>query len=782
MDSRRTPKFPTEPNCNFGASAFITTNIKRQCLLQWSIGGESPQPLINLVRRYYDNELERLIDPAIKDQIDSRSFDMFKEIAYECISFNLMERPTMGKVVEKIEKALNIQEPQTPARSLLTEFDRNLQTPPYEEIAAFIECVDGDIGFSDGKPVAAFTIYKCLLHWNCLEAEKTIVFHRIIQIILSAIEDKDNNNLMAYWLSNASTLLFLLHKTHQPPTLPPMGFRSSQSPEDDLAEAEHDPELQDQIDNQMACWLSCASTFLFLIRKSLKLDGAPSIQKPLSPTLFCSSTSSKAETEAELAESALAIEVQHVEAKYPALLFELQLTEYVEKMCGIISDNSKKEVGSFLSSSIQASKSGMLGHHSSKNHWHGIVDYLNTLLKTFKENFVPTTIVKKILTKIFSYINVQLFNSFLLYPECCSIANGRYVNEGLAELRLWCREATEKYGASLFDELNHVRQATQFLIIRSKWEISYKRINNLCSILSVSQLHKICTTACFQDKNYLGGGFDEVIASLAIKSEDRNNASSHSLLLKDSSSIHFSVDDLADSLQVEDFANVNPAIGLAKFPFAASTNSHTPPSSSEVVSFPQVEPEITNDHMKSYDIYLLSNNSNATAASPPGQGLPNLGDSPQHLSSPIPSSPTLSTMSPSTTTTETPVSSIPTSPTASSPALSDQPSSSPPPQGVVTRGRAGITRSRKIIDGTVLYDATKRAFMVVPSTHHIASAHPAWRKAMEAEFLALQHINTWSFVPRPPGVNIVGCKWIFKLKQHADGSLDKHKAVLWHVV
>ncbi|KAL7615601.1 hypothetical protein Lser_V15G03129 [Lactuca serriola] len=525
-----------------------------------SIGGESPQPLINLVRRYYDNELERLIDPAIKDQIDSRSFDMFKEIAYECISFNLKERPTMGKVVEKLEKALNIQEPQTPARSLQTEFDRNPQTPPYEEIAAFIECVEGDIGFSYGKPVAAWTIYKCLLHWNCVEAKKTIVFDRIIQIIISAIEDEDNNDLMAYWLSNASTLLFLLHKTHQPLTLPPTGFHSSQSPEDDLAEAEHDPELQDQIDNQMACWLSCASTFVFLIRKSLKLDGAPSIQKPMSPTFFRSSTSPKAETEAT------PIEVQHVEAKYPALLFELLLTEYIEKMCGIISDNSKKEVGSFLSSSIQASKSGIQGHHSSKNHWHGIVDYLNTLLKTFEENFVPTTIVKKILTEIFSYINVQLFNSFLLYPECCSIANGRYVNEGLAELKLWCREAIEKYAGSLFDELNHVRQATQFLIIRSKWEISYKRINNLCSILSVSQLHKICTTACFQDKNYLGGGFDEVIASLAIQAEDHNNASSDSLLLKDSSSIHFSVDDLADSLQVEDFANVNPAIGLAKYP------------------------------------------------------------------------------------------------------------------------------------------------------------------------------------------------------------------------
>lgn len=45
---------------------------------------------------------------------------------------------------------------------------------------------------------------------------------------------------------------------------------------------------------------------------------------------------------------------------------------------------------------------------------------------------------------IINILFLSSFCSFLLYPECCSIANGRYVNEGLAELKLWCREATEK--------------------------------------------------------------------------------------------------------------------------------------------------------------------------------------------------------------------------------------------------------------------------------------------------------------------------------------------------
>lgn len=45
-----------------------------------------------------------------------------------------------------------------------------------------------NIGFSHGKPVAAFTIYKCLLNWKSFEAERTSVFDRLIQMIGSEIE------------------------------------------------------------------------------------------------------------------------------------------------------------------------------------------------------------------------------------------------------------------------------------------------------------------------------------------------------------------------------------------------------------------------------------------------------------------------------------------------------------------------------------------------------------------------------------------------------------------
>ena len=49
---------------------------------------------------------------------------------------------------------------------------------------------------------------------------------------------------------------------------------------------------------------------------------------------------------------------------------------------------------------------------------------------------------------------------------------------------------------------------------------------------------------------------------------------------------------------------------------------------------------------------------------------------------------------------------------------------------------------------------------------------------MALEFEALQKQGTWSLVPAKPSYNAIGCKWVFKLKQKSDGTIERHKARL----
>jgi histone deacetylase 1/2 len=84
----------------------------------------------------------------------------------------------------------------------------------------------------------------------------------------------------------------------------------------------------------------------------------------------------------------------------------------------------------------------------------------------------------------------------------------------------------------------------------------------------------------------------------------------------------------------------------------------------------------------------------------------------------------------------------------------------------------------KLFDGIIRYDSKKRAFAAEPTSHVDALADPAWKSAMDDEYRALRLNNTWRLVDPPPGRHIVGCKWVFKIKQKSDGSIDRYKARL----
>jgi hypothetical protein len=98
------------------------------------------------------------------------------------------------------------------------------------------------------------------------------------------------------------------------------------------------------------------------------------------------------------------------------------------------------------------------------------------------------------------------------------------------------------------------------------------------------------------------------------------------------------------------------------------------------------------------------------------------------------------------------------------------------PETVIYTDQRPCTRLR---DGT----ATRVKYGCFTSTGEPQSlsetlGDPNWKLAMDTEYDALEKNQTWHLVP-PEGIkNVIDCKWVYKVKQKADGSFDRNKARL----
>ncbi|WVZ73418.1 hypothetical protein U9M48_021725 [Paspalum notatum var. saurae] len=378
-----------------------------------------------------------------------------------------------------------------------------------------LKCIKENLGFKNGKPVAACIIYKCLLHWRAFESERTAIFDHVIEAINDVLKGDEADGRLPYWLSNTSTLLCLLQRN-----LRSNGLFATPSRRTGVA-------------------LGLGGKIVQTLRSPSKLVG-------------------RGDT------------LPQVDARYPAILFKQQLTACVEKIFGQLRDNLKKEISPLLNVCIQAPKStrgqpgkaskspGVGTQPASNSYWDNIVNFLDLLMDTLRENYVPSFFIRKLITQLFSFINIQLFNSLLLRRECCTFSNGEYVKAGLSLLEKWISDVTEEFAGTSWHELNYIRQAVGFLVIHQKRKKTLEDIRqDLCPSLSVRQIYRICSMY-WDDKYNTQGISPEVVAAMReMVNKDSQNLVSNSFLLDDDLSIPFSTEDLSMAIPAIDYADVD---------------------------------------------------------------------------------------------------------------------------------------------------------------------------------------------------------------------------------
>ena len=93
---------------------------------------------------------------------------------------------------------------------------------------------------------------------------------------------------------------------------------------------------------------------------------------------------------------------------------------------------------------------------------------------------------------------------------------------------------------------------------------------------------------------------------------------------------------------------------------------------------------------------------------------------------------------------------------------------------MTTRFKNGISKRKAYSTSIQSIDFSQ----VEPSLFKTASKIIEWQSAVREEIDALHAQGTCDLVPLPHAKNLIGCKWVYRIKKNTDGSIARHKARL----
>lgn len=107
-------------------------------------------------------------------------------------------------------------------------------------------------------------------------------------------------------------------------------------------------------------------------------------------------------------------------------------------------------------------------------------------------------------------------------------------------------------------------------------------------------------------------------------------------------------------------------------------------------------------------------------------------------------------------------------------------SQAPPPLTQTNSHHPLVTWSKnnikKPVQKLTLHTIKSTTSNIEPSNTSQALKDPNWCKAMSEEYDALVQNGTWELVSPDGIINLVGCKWVYRIKRNSDGFINRFKA------